>query len=165
MIADAAIVVVADEGLRALTHRGIDVSLGLPAGSTSYYFRTRRELLAAMVDRITDSSRAEFADTAGDDPVEVSVRYIEQLLGERHRQLRTRHALLLDASIDETLRTRLRACLFSVDRATDLLGDRPAAEGYVALCEGLVVAGLQEKPRGDALRIPIVTYLRGAGKS
>ncbi len=167
VIADAAIDIVADAGLRALTHRAIDVMLELPSGSTSYYFRTKSALLAAMVDRITDCSRALFVEISDEnDPVEISIRYLETLLRERRRQVRTRHILLLDAGVDAELRIKLRSCLFSVERATDLLGDNTLAVGYVALCEGLVVTGLLDGPvHGDALRGPIVTYLRGAGKS
>ena len=40
-ILDAATVVVADHGLRGLTHRAVDREAGLPEGSCSAYFRTR----------------------------------------------------------------------------------------------------------------------------
>ena len=51
-IADAAIRLVATRGVRGLTHRAVDAELGLPAGSTSYYLRTRQALLAACVERL-----------------------------------------------------------------------------------------------------------------
>lgn len=52
-IADAAIEIIALEGLRALTHRAIDGRLGYPAGSTSYYLRTRQALIEAVVSRLS----------------------------------------------------------------------------------------------------------------
>lgn len=51
-IADAAIEVVAAEGARGLTHRAVDAAAGLPAGSTSYYARTRLALLEVALDRL-----------------------------------------------------------------------------------------------------------------
>lgn len=60
MITDHAIVVLADGGARALTHQAVDRHAGLPAGSTSYYFRTRAALIAAVVERIRVHSRTAF---------------------------------------------------------------------------------------------------------
>ncbi len=52
MIADAAISVIAAEGMRGLTHRAVDREAGLPVGSTSYYARTRAALLELTIARI-----------------------------------------------------------------------------------------------------------------
>lgn len=52
VVADAAIRVVADQGLRGLTHRAVDAAAGLPQGSTSNHFRTRTALVEAVADRI-----------------------------------------------------------------------------------------------------------------
>ena len=49
---DAAIDLVGDQGLRALTHRAVDARAGLPFGSSSNHFRTRNALIAALVDRV-----------------------------------------------------------------------------------------------------------------
>ncbi|MEU9082014.1 TetR family transcriptional regulator [Streptomyces sp. NPDC048357] len=54
LIADTAIGLVAATGLRGLTHRAVDGAAGLPAGSTSYYFRTRTALIAACYQRLAD---------------------------------------------------------------------------------------------------------------
>jgi DNA-binding transcriptional regulator YbjK len=51
-IAEAGIAILASRGVRALTHLAIDRELGLPDGSTSYYARTRRDLIAVIVDRL-----------------------------------------------------------------------------------------------------------------
>lgn len=180
-IADAAIDLIAASGLRALTHRRIDAVLELPTGSTSYYFRTKSDLLSAVIDRITSSSRDTFgrfsfganspdgaagdaAELAGEDPVEVTVRYLRHLLVERQAQLRTRNSLLFDPSVDSDARASLEASLFSADRAAELLGDRALGDGYVALCGGLVIAALARGSDRVDMRAPIVTYLTGAGK-
>jgi len=53
-MADVAIVIIGERGLRALTHRAVDHALALPAGSTSYYLRTRRALLERVVTRLAE---------------------------------------------------------------------------------------------------------------
>ncbi len=165
VIADAAIELIAGAGLRALTHRGIDSALELPVGSTSYYFRKKTDLLASVIERITDSSRSAFEDAPGqpeDSPADVTVRYLEHLLAQRSDQLRARHALLIDPSIGRGDRAMLARSLFSVDRAADMFGDRRLARGFVALCEGLVVVALVRGWTDDSLRGPVVTYFKGA---
>jgi len=59
VLADAAIDVVAEEGMRALTHRAVDARAGLPVGTTSAYFRTRQALLTALVRRLAELDRIE----------------------------------------------------------------------------------------------------------
>ena len=58
-IADAAIEVIARDGLRGLTHRAVDRELGIAIGSTSYYARTRRELLDMVVRRLSERTYAD----------------------------------------------------------------------------------------------------------
>src|SRR4051794_41022404 len=49
---DAAVHVIADEGLRGLTHRAVDRRAGLPEGSCSAYLRTRHALRAALTEHV-----------------------------------------------------------------------------------------------------------------
>ena len=51
-LGDAAIAVVASAGLKGLTHRAVDATADVPAGTTSNYFRTRQALVAAVAERI-----------------------------------------------------------------------------------------------------------------
>jgi DNA-binding transcriptional regulator YbjK len=53
-ILDAAIDILADVGVGDLTHRQVDDRAGLPAGTTSNYFRTRQALLEATAARTVD---------------------------------------------------------------------------------------------------------------
>ncbi|OMC46814.1 TetR/AcrR family transcriptional regulator [Mycobacterium sp. IS-1264] len=53
-ILDAAIGILADTGVGGLTHRHVDDRAGLPAGTTSNYFRTRQALLEATAARTVD---------------------------------------------------------------------------------------------------------------
>lgn len=177
VIADAAITLVAESGLRALTHRALDSVADLPAGSTSYYFRTKADVVAAMIERITRSSASSFESitavesksacesrgAASGDPADVTVAYLQHLLDTRADHLRARHALVLDPSVETDVRRSLAVSLFSLERARELLGDPAMARGFVALCEGLVLTALSDGWTEDSLRIPVVTYLAGAG--
>ncbi|RKW70851.1 TetR/AcrR family transcriptional regulator [Galactobacter caseinivorans] len=53
-LADAGIRVLAESGARGLTHRAVDAAAGTPRGTASNYFPTRDELIAALVDRISE---------------------------------------------------------------------------------------------------------------
>lgn len=54
LIADAAITLIAERGLRGLTHRAVDEEAGLPGGSTSNLARTRAALLELALTRIVE---------------------------------------------------------------------------------------------------------------
>ena len=54
-ILDAAVDLLGEQGVRAVTHRAVDAAAGLPAGATSNLFRTREALFDGIVDRIAHS--------------------------------------------------------------------------------------------------------------
>jgi DNA-binding transcriptional regulator YbjK len=53
-ILDAAIDILCDDGVGGLTHRQVDVRAGVPAGTTSNYYRTRQALLEASAARTVE---------------------------------------------------------------------------------------------------------------
>ncbi|MFF2786013.1 TetR/AcrR family transcriptional regulator [Streptomyces sp. NPDC058049] len=65
LIADTAIDLVAAGGLRGLTHRAVDGAAELPAGSTSYYFRTRTALIGACYQRLAELDLVDVGDLDG----------------------------------------------------------------------------------------------------
>ncbi|WP_280258041.1 TetR/AcrR family transcriptional regulator [Nocardia abscessus] len=152
LLVDTAIELIATRGLRALTHRALDTELGLPGGSASYYFRTKRALIEAIVDRITTRSRDDFAaaplaPTGAATPgavAEAIATWLDRLLAERRAHLIARHALLLDLLDDHDLRPRLAHSLFSTERARELFQAMGAtdpgarADDFVAVVEGAV---------------------------
>lgn len=112
LVADAAVTVLARDGLRALTHRAVDAEAGLPYGSTSNCFRTRSALLAAIVARLEELDLA--ALTSGPQPDVASMpavaaylaSNVELMTSHQHvRATRARLALLLD----ETARPAMEA--------------------------------------------------------
>lgn len=60
-IADAAIDVLGTQGSRGLSHPRVDRYAGLPAGTASYYFRTRKALLHAVAERLTELDLADLS--------------------------------------------------------------------------------------------------------
>lgn len=58
-IARAAITVVAEQGIDALTHRAVAAAAGVPLGSTTYHFATLSELLSVALDEAANSSIAQ----------------------------------------------------------------------------------------------------------
>jgi DNA-binding transcriptional regulator YbjK len=61
---DAALHVIADEGLRGLTHRAVDRRAGLPEGSCSAYLRTRRALQAALTEHVAGALLVDLDELA-----------------------------------------------------------------------------------------------------
>lgn len=119
---DAALDVVGERGLRALTHRAVDGAAGLPAGSTSNVFRTRAELVAALLDRLLErelDAWEALAATVGERPATraEAVATTARLLGETVRALSgpargltlARQALFHEAAFDPELRRRVAA--------------------------------------------------------
>lgn len=106
--ADAAIEVIAGEGLRGLTHRAVDARAGLPDGSTSSCFRTRLALLCGVLDRVVERHEAVLArwpvtgwrnDTAEqrDEVVTMLTDLLEYWLGAGRAESQARLELYLDA--------------------------------------------------------------------
>ncbi len=119
-IADAGIVVLAHEGARGLTDRAIDAEAGLPAGTTSNYFRSREALIVGLSDRIEERldpapevlelraseppSRALFAEYVRD--------IVRRLLGDREVTL-----ALFELRLEAARRPELAAQLARWQRA------------------------------------------------
>lgn len=113
LLADAALGVLADAGMRGLTHRAVDAAAGLPAGTTSAYFRTRSALLAALVRRLVERDQDELRAAAARAPELRTpadlVQGLEALLaartgGEGRRRSLARYACVLESVRDPELR-------------------------------------------------------------
>ena len=106
---DAALALVGEQGIRALTHARVDERAGLPKGSTSNWFRTRDALVAGAVDWLAENERAEFA-AAEMPPVDTPEQLIEALTrmiavqtGPLAPRTKARYALFLEGAGDSEL--------------------------------------------------------------
>ncbi|MFJ7265200.1 TetR/AcrR family transcriptional regulator [Streptomyces sp. NPDC099050] len=187
LIADSAIGLVAAAGLRGLTHRAVDGAAGLPAGSTSYYFRTRTALIGACYARLAELDLGDFDGGAPASPTPappsaappsqtardavaaaLAALLYRWLTTGRSRQL-ARFELSLEAARNPELATELhRAGRGSRDRAAGILAAlgaaRPAesAELLVAWADGLLydrLAGAlaRSRPAPDLAELTSVT--------
>lgn len=97
VITDAAIALVAEHGMRGLTHRAVDARAALPTGTTSAYYRTRKALIEALVQRLADLDRAdiEARDLPADD--EPAYPRGQRLTGADLDRLAAGTAMVLDS--------------------------------------------------------------------
>jgi hypothetical protein len=103
-IGDAAIEVIAAEGMRGLTHRAVDRAAGLPLGSTSYYARTRAALLELTIARIIELDSVDAEPPPGG--------LAESMAGYVHEAIttgRTRMLARYEFALEATRRPELRA--------------------------------------------------------
>ena len=61
---EAALRVIAEQGMRGLTHRAVEAEAGVPHGSTTYYFGTRHDLMTALTTYIAERSLREIRPLA-----------------------------------------------------------------------------------------------------
>ncbi len=114
-ILDAAIAVLGQRGARQVTHRAVDAAAGIPAGSTSNYFRTRDALVEAMVARFVARERAMWDGIAGEvdptgpaDLARALARFVREATGRQRQLTVARFALLVEAALDPRLQPHVR---------------------------------------------------------
>lgn len=111
---DAAITVLGERGIHALSHRAVDTQAGLPAGSTSNHFRTRDTLLEAAVERIADREREAWEalairmyPTTPHELAHVLVEAAKTATGRLRTLTLSRYAILVEAGIHPSIRAKL----------------------------------------------------------
>ncbi|WP_035702460.1 TetR/AcrR family transcriptional regulator [Glycomyces tenuis] len=175
-VADAALDLLAERGMRGLTHRAVDEIAGLPLGSTSNVARSRVALLELALTRLEaiETERFTSAGPFPEDPDALAALLaaaLTDLIG-RHRSLSlARYEMALEANRQPALRRRY-----------DQLGRRPrelataamAAAGspdpprhgrtLLAFVEGLTfdaLAGAGDAPSAEELHSALRGLLRG----
>jgi DNA-binding transcriptional regulator YbjK len=158
VLTDAAIDVLADAGMRGLTHRAVDTRAGLPQGTTSAYFRTRKALIEAVVRRLADLDRADLdADRlpggAGAPPAAMTdihglasriAGVLDRWMSTGRNRTLARYACLLEATHHPELRTLLahgdasRAQSRAMLAAAGATRPEQAGDHLVACIDGLL---------------------------
>jgi len=149
---DAALELVGEQGIRALTHARVDERAGLPKGSTSNWFRTRGALVGGVVKWIAEREREDFsteaapAVTTPDELIDALSRAISAETELFARRTRARYALFLEGASDpQLLEPLLQQRAVYVEWVTAILtgigAARPAdaARALMAASEGLVL--------------------------
>ncbi|MFH9990990.1 TetR/AcrR family transcriptional regulator [Streptomyces luteogriseus] len=112
LVADTALALLAERGMRGLTHRAVDEAAALPQGSTSNLARTRQALLELAVRRLADREARVLALHELPDPAAGTGSLADALALAAHRALTNNRALTLaryELALEATRRPELRA--------------------------------------------------------
>jgi DNA-binding transcriptional regulator YbjK len=112
LIADTALALLAERGMRGLTHRAVDEAAGLPQGSTSNLARTRQALLELAVRRLADREARVLALHEMPDPRAGAGPLADALALATHRALTRNRELTLaryELALEATRRPELRS--------------------------------------------------------
>jgi DNA-binding transcriptional regulator YbjK len=169
---DAAVELLGSEGVRALSHARVDAWAGLPPGSTSNWFRTRRALIAGIVDWIGEREQADLDPSRlpqprdADELIEAFVAMLAQLSGPLALRTRARYALFLELSADPELAAPLHRDRREFERLSERLVASagidevvPTARALMALGDGLLFHRLTIDPDLE-LRPPLERAIR-----
>lgn len=131
----AAVKLLAESSGRQFTHRAVDAAAGVPVGTTSNFFRTRRELMWNTYDhvaaRMAEYSRPLVKDTPSD------ARALSDQLGaflrvaweERRDEIVAQCALTFESMHDDELADRMTVVADGwLDRLTGILHGLGAAD-------------------------------------
>ncbi|OMC40689.1 TetR family transcriptional regulator [Mycobacterium sp. GA-1841] len=110
-LCDAAITLLAREGIKGVTHLKVDRRAGVPDGTTSFYFRTSAALVRAVANRIADLDLADLTAATRtrihDDPSSAAARLarlvVQSGVGQRLVRSKARYELVMPASRDTDL--------------------------------------------------------------
>lgn len=180
LIARTALQVLATSGARGLTHRAVDTAAGVPAGSTSYYFRTRAALLSACLDDLVAQDHVDLdvmqpLVTAADS--ETMAAAMADVLERWLTSGRERHLARYELSMEALRRPDLAAVLHRGgmtirDRVADVLAglgaDDPTARAHwlVATLDGILfdrLAGANAAARVDRAELLVIARRLTAG--
>ena len=113
---DAAIEVLAERGVHGVTHRAIDSAAGVPAGSTSNYFRTREALLVAIAERFAvrerealDQILAARSPTTPDGLARALAEAARMSTGPLRALTLARYAMLVESAVNPAIQAPLAA--------------------------------------------------------
>lgn len=180
LIADTALALLAERGMRGLTHRAVDEAAGLPQGSTSNHARTRQALLEAAVRRLAEREAAVLTVTempvapgGGGDLLDALTLALHRYLTDHSALLVARYELALEATRRPELRefydragSRFRGPLSALMADAGSPEPERHALSLVAWCEGLMfscAAGSYHAavPSREELRTGFGELLRG----
>lgn len=174
-IANAGIALIARGGTHRLTHRAVDAEAVLPNGSTSYYARSRRDLIRLVMEQLSAESQADLTDI--EVPEKLTVQQATELVGRLTKRLilngdaqAARFALMFEVRDDDELRRELTVdapVRSSFDekavkllRALGATDPEGTASEFVALVDAVLMYRAVEAAPIDPVGV-VETYLTG----
>lgn len=112
-LCDAAIVLLAEKGAKGLSHLKVDRAAGVPAGTTSFNYRTRSALLHAVAERVTELDLVDLAAVTEsaqhhDGPSVLARAVFASSVEPGLTRTRARYELLLHSARDPVLMQAIR---------------------------------------------------------
>lgn len=138
-IVHTAIEIIANEGYSSLSMRALARASGMQLGALQYHFRTRDEMLRALVDHVAVEYRRAF-ESMHVDGISPSVREIAVFV-------------LDDSAGDTLLSDKLWPQLWAMQEVEPLVREllEDVYAEYVIVLENALLAGGSQEPRGEAL--------------
>ncbi len=163
---DAAIVVVAESGLRGLTYRAVADQAGVNNSLVAHHFGSREGLIEAALEHATELTLQAFADSAAQSRP-LADDLVTRLIGGDSALQVFQYELLLESRRTPALRAAvMRQYETIVDAWQQMLGrldgagdDRPLARAVAAAVDGLILQQLLVAAPGDVAAA--MTRLRG----
>ncbi|HYH76041.1 MAG TPA: TetR family transcriptional regulator [Arthrobacter sp.] len=152
---DAALTVVADKGMKGLTHRAVDAEAGLAEGTTSNYYRNRAALVEAVLNRLEQldvellQNQAPAGPPANADELAGQLAALVLALTREHAAL-TRARLALSLDQPEAVTAGHFRLVGGMEQALGALGIPDAAARARDLAD-----------YGDGLLLHLLTVRRG----
>lgn len=159
-LCDTSIRLLADDGVKGLSHLKVDRKAGVPDGTTSFYFRTRSALLQAVAIRVSEldlkdltaATRAQPVSSTGMpvEPSGLATLVMRTSTGARLARTKARYELALqavrDPLLDQAFRSygdRFRALITDVVLRLQDQPDRALAnrQAYVVM---MFISGLMQ---------------------
>jgi TetR/AcrR family transcriptional regulator, regulator of biofilm formation and stress response len=151
-VLEAAISLIGEGGLSAVTHRAVAARAGLPLSTTSYFFASIDELLVAAMRRVADKAIADLEATATRvaaerrEPQEAMEEFVAVLLAEPEAATVAQFETYLEAARRPELRPDVERVLAAFEElvcaALETIGAPApgnAARAFVALADGFAL--------------------------
>ena len=156
--------VIAEQGVRGATHRSIAARAGMPTSTTSYFFSSLDELIAAALEVVGDRivARVDAVTSSVTDaelrPQEAIGRFVDAVLAEPERDTVAQFEIYLECARRPQLQGTAHQIMASIERGAEAslraLGVSDAGERapmVVALLDGLALHR-HARPRGASDR-------------
>ncbi|MFD4762122.1 TetR/AcrR family transcriptional regulator [Streptomyces sp. NPDC058439] len=167
-IIDAALGLIADEGVAGVSHRKVAARAGVPLGSMTYHFQNMDELLREAFTRFAATVVDAFEQRLGaaatpDEAREAVVDLVHHLSGGDQRQLVLTHELYTLAARQPAYRGLTREWMRRSRRILEQHFTPATARQLDALIEGLSIhRALDTEPHDRALTVEAVARLTAA---
>ncbi|WP_299530065.1 TetR/AcrR family transcriptional regulator [uncultured Streptomyces sp.] len=164
-IIDAALDLIADQGVAGISHRKVAARAGVPLGSMTYHFESMNALLHEAFTRFSDTIVAVFEERLGAatgtaEAREAVADLVHHLSSGNQRELVLTQELYTLAAREPSYRTLTRTWMGRSRRALERHFDPRTARELDALIEGLSLhRALDTDPHDRALTVEAITRI------